>query len=188
MRDILLDWLVQVAKEYKLVSDTLHLSVSYIDRFLSHHAVSRNKLQLLDNTCTNEEVVKMERDVLNFLNHIEMGTPTIKKFMRIFTRTSQENCNFFDLQMEFLGCYHAELSLLDYGCLWFLPSLVAASAIFLSRFTTKPKIHPWNLALENYSGYRPSELKQCVLPIHDLQLSNTCSITYLILYWITVYH
>ncbi|KAI8028589.1 Cyclin-A3-2 [Camellia lanceoleosa] len=197
MRDILLDWLVEVAEEYKLVSDTLYLTVSYIDRFLSHHAVSKNKLQLLgvscmlvaskyeeispphvedfcyitDNTYTKEEVVKMERDVLNFLNY-EMGTPTIKNFTRIFTRTFQENCNFVDLQMEFLGCYLAELSLLDYGCLRFLPSLVAASAIFLSRFTIEPKIHPWNLALENYSGYRPSELKECVLAIHDLQLSG----------------
>ncbi|CAL5374958.1 unnamed protein product [Camellia sinensis] len=38
MRDILLDWLVKVAEEYKLVSDTLYLILSYIDRFLSHHA------------------------------------------------------------------------------------------------------------------------------------------------------
>ena len=34
MRGILVDWLVEVAVEYKLLSETLHLSVSYIDRFL----------------------------------------------------------------------------------------------------------------------------------------------------------
>jgi len=33
------------------------------------------------------------------------------------------------LLMEFLGSYLAELSLLDYGCLWFLPSVVAASVM-----------------------------------------------------------
>lgn len=51
MRDILLDWLVEVAEEYKLVSDTLYLTVSYIDRFLSQHSVSRNKLQLVGVSC-----------------------------------------------------------------------------------------------------------------------------------------
>lgn len=47
MRGILVDWLVEVAEEYKLLSDTLYLSVSYIDRFLSANQVSRQKLQLL---------------------------------------------------------------------------------------------------------------------------------------------
>ncbi|KAF7127303.1 hypothetical protein RHSIM_Rhsim11G0157600 [Rhododendron simsii] len=248
MRDILLDWLVEVAEEYKLVSDTLYLTVSYIDRFLSQHSVSRNKLQLVgvscmlvaakyeeispphvedfcyitDNTYTKEEVVNMERDVLIFLNH-DLGTPTIKTFMRIFTRGTQENCKVLNLELEeFLGSYLAEISLLDYECLQFLPSIVAASAIFLSRFTIKPTMHPWvrisshvtlavqlkvqtkndvrtkasllkpvsacfvqifyvfmnylhilqSLALQQYSGYRPSELKECVLAIQDLQLSR----------------
>ena len=51
MREILIEWLVEVTEEYKLVSDTLYLTVSYIDRFLSSHAISRNKLQLLGVSC-----------------------------------------------------------------------------------------------------------------------------------------
>lgn len=47
MRGILVDWLVEVAEEYKLVSDTLYLAVSYVDRFLSCNAVDKQKLQLL---------------------------------------------------------------------------------------------------------------------------------------------
>lgn len=47
MRGILVDWLVEVAEEYKLVSDTLYLTISYIDRFLSSNALHRQKLQLL---------------------------------------------------------------------------------------------------------------------------------------------
>lgn len=47
MRTILVDWLVEVAEEYNLHSDTLHLSVSYIDRFLSVNPVSKSRLQLL---------------------------------------------------------------------------------------------------------------------------------------------
>lgn len=47
MRGILVDWLVEVAEEYKLLPDTLYLSISYIDRFLSANVINRQKLQLL---------------------------------------------------------------------------------------------------------------------------------------------
>lgn len=47
MRAILVDWLVEVGEEYKLHRETLCLAVNYIDRFLSHMAVMRQKLQLL---------------------------------------------------------------------------------------------------------------------------------------------
>lgn len=47
MRGVLVDWLVEVAEEYKLVSDTLYLTISYIDRFLSLNVLNRQKLQLL---------------------------------------------------------------------------------------------------------------------------------------------
>ena len=32
MRQILVDWLVEVSEEYKLQTETLYLAVSYIDR------------------------------------------------------------------------------------------------------------------------------------------------------------
>ncbi|XP_039033010.1 cyclin-A3-2-like [Hibiscus syriacus] len=48
MRGILVDWLVGVVEEYKLISDTLYIAVSYIDRYLSLNALNRQKLQLLD--------------------------------------------------------------------------------------------------------------------------------------------
>jgi hypothetical protein len=47
MRTILVDWLIEVADEYKLHDETLFLSVQYIDRFLSTVNVTRSKLQLL---------------------------------------------------------------------------------------------------------------------------------------------
>lgn len=47
MRGILVDWLVEVAEEYRLLPDTLHLSVSYLDWFLSINPVTKSKLQLL---------------------------------------------------------------------------------------------------------------------------------------------
>ena len=50
MRWILVDWMVEVAEEYRLSTETLYLAVSYIDRFLSHMSVKRDKLQLVGTT------------------------------------------------------------------------------------------------------------------------------------------
>ncbi|KAL3621101.1 hypothetical protein CASFOL_036013 [Castilleja foliolosa] len=175
MRSKLVNWLFEVADDYKLVSDTLYLTVNYIDRYLSAHKLVRNKLQLLGVSCmlvaskyeeisplhindfcfTKDEVVDMERDVLKLLN-FEMGYPTTKTFLRIFTRSAasaQEN--------------HV-LSLLDYGCIRYIPSMVAASAIFLARLMIQPKSHPWTLTLQKCTGYKPYELKECVLRLQNL--------------------
>jgi cyclin-A len=51
MRTILVDWLVEVAEEYRLSTGTLFTAVSYIDRFLSEMSVQRGKLQLVGVTC-----------------------------------------------------------------------------------------------------------------------------------------
>ena len=58
-----------------------------------------------------------------------------------------------NLQLEFLAYYLAELSLLEYGCVRYLPSMVAASVIFLSRFTLRPKTHPWVRDIDNMLDY-----------------------------------
>ncbi|CAI9286899.1 unnamed protein product [Lactuca saligna] len=200
MREVLVDWLVEVTEEYKLASDTLFLTVSYIDRFLSSHSLSRNKLQLLgvscmlvaskfeeisppqaedycyitDNTYTKEEVVQMEETLLQFLNS-DPSNPIPKTFLRILIRAAQGEMQPSSSSFEFLSWFLVELSLLDYSCLRFLPSMVAASAIFVARFTLEPEKHPWGLKLQCYSGYKPSELKDCVIAIHGLQLGRRAS-------------
>ncbi|XP_029126017.1 cyclin-A3-4 isoform X1 [Cajanus cajan] len=198
MRSVLVDWLVEVAEEYKLVSDTLYLCIAYIDRFLSLNALSRQRLQLLgvaamlvasrkyeeikppeiedfcyitDNTYSKEEVVTMEADILKALK-FELGGPTVKTFLRRFSRVGQEGVDASDLHFEFLSCYLAELSLLDYNCVKFLPSMVAASVIFLARFILRPKTHPWNSGLHQLTRYKSADLKECVQNVHDLYLSR----------------
>ena len=47
MRAILVDWLVEVAEEYKLLPYSLYLTISYIDRYLSVNVLNRQRLQLL---------------------------------------------------------------------------------------------------------------------------------------------
>ncbi|KAL7188499.1 hypothetical protein ACSBR1_038376 [Camellia fascicularis] len=154
MRAILVDWLVKVAEEYKLHSDTLHLSISYIDRFLSMNDRNRQKLQLLgvssmliaskyekinhppvdefcyltDNAYTKKEVIKREADILKHLK-FEVGGPTIMKFLGYYCIVNIQS--FFssipNLKLEFLGYYLAELNLLENDCVILLPSLVAGS-------------------------------------------------------------
>jgi cyclin A len=48
---VLMHSFVQVAEEYRLVPDTLYLTVNYIDRFLSGNEINRQRLQLLGVAC-----------------------------------------------------------------------------------------------------------------------------------------
>ncbi|KAL1345020.1 hypothetical protein HN51_018812 [Arachis hypogaea] len=197
MRGVLVDWLVEVADEYKLLSETLFLSVSYIDRFLSINPVFRSKFQLLgvssmliaskyeeinppnveefcyitEDTYTKSQVVRMEADILKSLK-FEMGNPTVKTFLSMYSGIASIDKKIKNSQVEFLSCYLAELSLLDYDCVKFLPSMVAASVIFLARFIIWPVVHPWTSSLCECSGYTSLELKECVLILHDLYLSR----------------
>ncbi|TYI79276.1 hypothetical protein E1A91_D05G011600v1 [Gossypium mustelinum] len=203
MRGILVDWLVEVSEEYKLVPDTLYLTVSLIDRFLSHNFIEKQRLQLLgvacmliaskyeeicaprveefcfitDNTYTREEVLKMESKVLNFL-YFQLSVPTTKTFLRRFIQAAQASYKVPCLELEFLAKYLAELTLLQYSFLKFLPSNIAASAVFLARWTLNQSDHPWqNPTLEHYTSYKASELKNTVLALEDLQLNtNGCSL------------
>ncbi|ONK79227.1 uncharacterized protein A4U43_C01F4220 [Asparagus officinalis] len=172
----------QVAEEYWLVPDTLYLTVNYIDRYFSGNEMNRQRLQLLgvacmliaskyeeisapqvenfcyitDNTYFNEEVLQMEAAVLKYLK-FEMTAPTTKCFLRRFVRVAQGCDEAPLLQLEYLACYIVVLSLLEYDMLGYLPSLTAASTIFLAKFILQPTKHPW-----------PSELCECVKALHNL--------------------
>lgn len=197
MRSVLIDWLVEVSEEYKLVPDTLYLTISYIDRFLSANVVNRQRLQLLgvscmlvaskyeeicappveefcyitDNTYKKEEVLDMEINVLNRLQY-DLTTPTTKTFLRRFIRAAQASCKVSSLHLEFMGNYLAELTLVEYDFLKYLPSLIAAAAVFLARMTLDPMVHPWNSTLQHYTGYKVSDMRDCICAIHDLQLNR----------------
>tara|TARA_B110000977_G_scaffold1164_1_gene1674 strand:- start:8891 stop:9658 length:768 start_codon:yes stop_codon:yes gene_type:complete len=179
MRGILVDWLVEVAEEYKLSADTLYLSVTYIDRCLSVQPIARTKLQLLgvtcmliaskyeeiyapqvdefcyitDNTYSRDDVLQMERTVLDALE-FELTQPTIKTFLRRTLRAAET-----DSKTEFLANYLCELSMLEYGMLDFAPSVVAAASVSVALETLgKPA---WSATLAHYTTYDLGDLKQC---------------------------
>ncbi|KAL9331055.1 hypothetical protein ACSQ67_000665 [Phaseolus vulgaris] len=199
MRAILIDWLVEVAEEYRLVPDTLYLTVNYVDRYLSGKAMNRQRLQLLgvscmmiaskyeeicapqvedfcyitDNTYLKEELLRMESAVLNYLK-FEMTAPTVKCFLRRFVHVAAHDVQEVpSLQLECLTNFIAELSLLEYSMLCYPPSLIAASATFLARFILFPSKKPWNSILQHYAQYRPSDLCACVKDLHRLCCSSS---------------
>ena len=49
VREILVDWIIEVSNEFKLLENTLYLSVNYLDRFLSikNNRIAKSKLQLV---------------------------------------------------------------------------------------------------------------------------------------------
>ncbi|KAF7814318.1 cyclin-A2-4 [Senna tora] len=203
MRGILIDWLVEVSEEYKLVPDTLYLTVYLIDWFLSKNYIERQRLQLLgitcmliaskyeeicpprieefcfmtDNTYTKDEVLKMETEVLK-CSKFQLFSPTTKTFLRRFLRAAQASYKSPSLELEYLANFLAELALMDYGFLTFLPSIIAASAVFLARWTLNQSYHPWNQTLEHYASYKASDLKTTVLALRDLQMNtNGCPLS-----------
>ncbi|KAL9992304.1 putative cyclin domain-containing protein [Helianthus debilis subsp. tardiflorus] len=200
MRGVLVDWLVEVSVEYKLEPDTLHRTVYLIDMFLSKNYIERQKLQLLGITCmliaskyeetiapsveefciitdstyTKSEVLKMESQVLNILN-FHLSPPTAQTFLRRFIRAAQASHQSMSLELECLASYLAELTLIDYNFLVFVPSNIAAAAVFLARWMLDQSGHPWNHTLEHYTNYKPLDLKNTVFALHGLHLSDSNS-------------
>ncbi|XP_026228148.1 cyclin-A1 isoform X2 [Anabas testudineus] len=162
MRVILVDWLVEVVQEYKLRSETLHLAVNYLDRFLSCTAhVKRGKLQLVgtaalliaakyeeisppelnefvyitDSTYTKKQLIQMEHVFLRVLA-FKVAAPTANQFLRLFMSIHSVCAN-----TQNLALYVAELSLLEIDqFLQYTPSLVAAGAYCLASYTVNKSL------------------------------------------------
>ena len=183
MRSILVDWLVEVADEYSLTSETLFLTLNYLDRYLSLKSVKRNKLQLVgitcmlvaskyeeiyapqvddfcyitDNTYARDDILLMERHILDALR-FELTQPTARQFLKYLTSVCGA-----DSDLESLATYFIELALLDYGFLSYCPSVVASSALVLAHFTSERVLSV--VAFQKCSYYSPLEIRSC---IHDL--------------------
>ncbi|KAF2544826.1 hypothetical protein F2Q70_00020003, partial [Brassica cretica] len=186
-----------VSEEYTLVPDTLYLTVYLIDWFLNGNYMERNRLQLLgvtcmliaskyeeifaprveefcsitDNTYTRDQVLEVENQVLAHFS-FQIYTPTPKTFLRRFLRAAHASYLSLHLELEFLASYLTELTLIDYHFLKFPPSVIAASAIFLAKWTLDQSKHPWNPTLEHYTTYKASDLKASVYALQDLQLNT----------------
>jgi len=113
MRAILIDWLVEVHLKFKLVPETLYLTVSLIDRFLERKVIPRNKLQLVgvtamfvackyeevfppacsdlisvsDKLYSRDEILRTEGQILSQLS-FELTSPSALVFLRRFAKVA----------------------------------------------------------------------------------------------------
>lgn len=137
MRSILIDWLVDVHYKFKLVPETLYLTVNLIDRYLEKKEVSRQNLQLVgvtamliaskfeeiyapivkdfvyitDNAYTKDEILLMEMQMLHTLD-FEVNFTSAFRFLERFAKVAK-----VDSILLHLSRYFLELSLVNYHML-----------------------------------------------------------------------
>ncbi len=192
MRIILLDWLIDVQLKFKLLPETLFLTINIIDRYLSISKATKENLQLIgitsmliackyeeiyfpeikdfiymtDNTYSKDEVLKMEYEILKKLE-FNITNPSSLRFLEIY--------NFYlklDNKIYFLAKYFLELSLVNYKQIKFLPSIIATSAIYLSK---KQDVLFDENELWNITGYSFNDIEECYLRLKEyiFHLDNT---------------
>lgn len=170
MRSILIDWLIEVHLKFKLVPESLYLTINLIDRFLEREQVNRQKLQLIgvtamliackyeeiyppivkdfvyitDNAYTKEEILDMERKMLQTLD-FNIQITSSYRFLERFCKIARAEPLIFNLSR-----YLIELSLLNCKMLRFSNSNLAASALYLSlKMTRNP--NPWSELLMQHA-------------------------------------
>lgn len=112
MRSIVVDWLVQVQNRFRMLPETLQLTVRIMDIYLSKVVIKRNQLQLLAVTSmliaakyeemffpeiedfvyitnkayTSEQIIEMETTLLITLN-FSVGIPIPLQYLRRFSKS-----------------------------------------------------------------------------------------------------
>jgi cyclin A len=117
---------------------------------------------ITDNTYQHGQVLEMEREVLKTLG-FNLSTPTVKTFVIRYLKAADSTPGD---KLDCLASFLAELTLLEYSFLPYMPSMVAASAIMLARYTLNRP--PWTTTLEHYAEYTTQDLKPCVLALHQV--------------------
>lgn len=176
MRGILNDWLIEVHLKYKLVPDTMYLTINLIDRYLSKKKVLRTKLQLVgvtamfiaskyeeifppeakdfvyitDNACNKKELLNMEIDMLTTLN-FDITFPSQYRFLELYKQV----LNLSDI-MFYYSYYLLDLCLINYKMIKYKFSELAATAVLIS-------IKIFKGVLDNFekTGYKENQLTNC---------------------------
>jgi len=186
MREILVDWVVEVHHKFNLRPAVLYTTVQLIDRYLGMCTVARSKLQLVgitamlisskmeeifppqvkdfvyisDRAYTQEEIIEMEQTILNSMK-FRVAFPTMFSFsQQIVTATM---CNEKTSQ---IASFLMDLTLQDYSALRFTPSIVASAAVNLAiridRGLTNYDEKVWSGPQQQWVGYTEESLKECM--------------------------
>jgi len=183
MRGVLVDWLIEVHSQFKLLQETLYMTVYVIDKFLQTegYSIRRNKLQLVgvtamflaskveemyapeindfvyitDDAYSSGEIRQMELRILNTLG-FNFSRPLPLHFLRRNSKAGD-----VDVQQHTLAKYLIEISLLEYELVHIPPSLMASAALFLSLRVLDPSLTlatTWSPNLQHYSTYKAAEI------------------------------
>ncbi|KAI5089175.1 G2/mitotic-specific cyclin-B1 [Silurus meridionalis] len=179
MRAILIDWLVQVQIKFRLLQETMYMTVAIIDRFLQDHPVPKKQLQLVgvtamfiaskyeemyppeiadfafvtDRAYTTAQIREMEMNILRVLN-FNFGKPLPLQFLRRASKIGEVTA-----EQHTLAKYFVELTMVDYDMVHFAPSQVASAAfaLMLKVFNCGE----WTPTLQYYMGYT----EDCLIPV-----------------------
>lgn len=180
MRAILIDWLIEVHLKFKLVPESLFLTVNLIDRYLEKEIVNRQKLQLVgvtamliackyeeiyppivkdfvyitDNAYSKEEILQMEKKMLSILDFNIQITSSFR-FLERFNKVAKTDTLIFNLSR-----YLIELSMVNYKMMRFTNSNLAASALYLAMKMTKHQ-NPWTDLLVKHTQFKESQVRSC---------------------------
>jgi cyclin A len=119
---------------------------------------------ITDNTYARDELLSMERKVLDALN-FELTQPSIKTFLRRCIIAAES-----DAKVEFLANYLSELALQEYSFLRFSQSMIAAAAVSLSLLTLGKA--GWSSTLWHYTKLSENDLRRCVEALHICHLAS----------------
>merc|ERR1712000_797224 len=187
MRAVLIDWLIEVQIQFKLLQETLFLTVNTIDRFLAVEGktIHRSKLQLVgvaamflvskieevyapaisdfvyitDNAYTEVEIRQMELRIIRALN-FDLCQPISLNFLRRYSKAGE-----VDVLQHSLAKYALEICLLDVNLVSIPGSLLASSSLCLSLLLLDPALSldtVWTKTLAFYSGYTPEQVLEVV--------------------------
>ena len=187
MRAILIDWLNEVHFKFKLMPETLYLTVNLIDRYLERKPVIRQKLQLVgvtamllaskyeeifapevrdfvyitDKAYTREQILEMEAWMLRVLE-FRVSVPTPFVFLNRFLKAAEA-----DPRVTLFATYLVERCLQEYKMLAHTPSKLAAAAVNIAVRTLRGR-GAWGNTLTFFSGYTEDELRSAITDVQDV--------------------
>ncbi|KAL8469362.1 hypothetical protein ACS0TY_032257 [Phlomoides rotata] len=199
MRGILINWLIEVHIKFDLMEETLFLTVTLLDRYLSLENIKKNEMQLVGLTAlllaskyedfwhprvidlisisaesyTRDQVLTMEKTILKKLK-FRLNEPTPYVFMLRFLKAAQS-----DKKFSRLAFYLIELCLVEYETLNYKPSMLCASAIYVAR-CTMGLTPPWTPLLAKHTRYEESQLRGCaemILKFHKAAKTSLLKVT-----------
>ena len=191
MRMILIDWLIEVHLKFKLLPETLFLTINFIDRYLQNNQTPRDKLQLIavsslliackyeeiyppeissfvyitDNAYTKEEILNYEIKILGDLEY-DITYPTSLRFLEILLiklNLSKDNI-FINKMMYLIELCFSKLYFYNFTYL----ELVLSCCLFLyekNLIMTQNVIKCFNLG-DNYN--KMEKIKKCIFEIKNL--------------------